>query len=78
MKLDQRDATYVFDEKTADRLRHLVYNFQAAIDELIARTRVEPLELTDVGFEELGFWESHAALHQRLTNGDVDDDEALF
>ena len=78
MKTDRPDAAYVFDEAVAHRLRNLVNNFQASIAELLARTRVEPLEITDVGFEELGFWESRTALHQRLIDDDVDHDKALF
>jgi len=64
------DATYVFDEAIAERLRAMVYNFQATIDELLARTRVEPLEQWEVGFEETGFWEAHAALREQLNEKD--------
>lgn len=78
MKLDKSEGTYVFDEAIAHRLRSLVYNFQAAFDELLARTRVEPLENKGIGFEELGFWESKSELHQRLTKNDESPDEELF
>ncbi len=72
MIVDQREPTYVFDEAVAHRLRTLAYNLGAAIDELLARTRVEPVEGSDMGFEELGFWEAKSQLHERL-NRDTDD-----
>ena len=65
------DNVYVFDDAIAYRLRNLVYNFQAAIDELIKRTIVQPLQDTDVGFEEVGYWEARAALHQRLLENEA-------
>ena len=73
MKTQKSEATYVFDEAVAARLRNLAYNFTATIDELLARTRVEPLHTNDVGFEEIGFWEAHASLRERI-NKHTDDD----
>ncbi len=70
MKTSNNEPTYVFDEAVADRLRNLAYNFIATIDELLARTRIEPLQMDDIGFEELGFWEAHAALRERINDGE--------
>jgi hypothetical protein len=73
-------ATYVFDEAIADRFRLLAYNFQATIDELLARTRVEPVSSGDVGLNETCFWETHAGLREQLNSNldHEDENEALF
>ena len=62
----KNDGVYVFDEAIANRLRNFVYNLQAAIDELLWRTRVEPMDDADVGFEEMGFREAHQSLSQSI------------
>jgi hypothetical protein len=70
MIIDKNEPTYVFDEAVACRLRNMAYNLGAAIDELLARSRVDPVE--GMGFEELGFWEAKSQLHERLSM-DTDD-----
>lgn len=66
MKMDQKEPIYVFDDAIAWRLRTLAHNIGAAIDELLARSRVEPIEDSEVGFEELGFWEAKHKLQECL------------
>lgn len=73
MKPRKTETTYMFDEIVAGRLRNLVYNFTATIDELLARTMVEPAQINDLGFEEIGFWEAHSALREKI-NENLDED----
>lgn len=64
------ESHYIFDEQIAARLRAIAVTLVGAIDELLARTRVEPVDPLATGATEMNFWEADAALRDALGGAD--------
>lgn len=64
--VDRPETVHIFSESVADRLRYMTYQFAAAIDEVLFRTRCVPPAGEQPAGQEAGFHDLRQELSREL------------